>query len=127
VCLDTLRKQMSVIGSPILGRQSLAIARIGLVEDRPLLYKLCALAHKASRSVTAQGIKGSHLSKEEQDDLRRQISSIPVVIRAVGDHQKNGSNGDTAPSEKTRPKNKAKSKLTASKRTDPIPSPEVTL
>jgi hypothetical protein len=45
------------------------------------------------------------------DECLRQISSIPVVIKAVGDHQKNGSNGDTVPSEKTRPK----SKLTASK------------
>jgi hypothetical protein len=49
------------------------------------------------------------------------------VIKAVGDYQENGSNGDTAPSEKTRPKNKAKSKVVASKRTDPNPSPEVTL
>jgi hypothetical protein len=66
-------------------------------------------------SAMKQIVRASKLDQPSQDDFLKVLSSIPIQLKAVGDRQRNGRNGDTVPSEKTRPKSKLKSKLTASK------------
>jgi hypothetical protein len=50
------------------------------------------LGHAAQGIVTI--VEGSKLSREEKDDIRRQLSSIRVIIASAASRSRQGQNGD---------------------------------